>query len=51
MDTGTVSGIVTAVMIVTFIGIAVWAWAPARKRDFDEAAKLPLREGTDERSP
>ena len=25
-----------------FIGIVVWAWSGARKKDFEEASKLPL---------
>jgi cytochrome c oxidase cbb3-type subunit 4 len=51
MDSGTVSGIVTLVMFITFIGIAVWAWGPGRKRDFDEAANLPLRDRAENDAP
>lgn len=46
MDSGTVSGIVTLVVFASFIGIAIWAWRPARRRDFDEAARLPLSDRT-----
>ena len=42
MDSGTVSGIVTGILIVTFIGITVWAYSKRRKPDFDEAANLPF---------
>ncbi|MFP4138500.1 MAG: cbb3-type cytochrome oxidase subunit 3 [Halomonas sp.] len=42
MDSGTVSGIVTGILIVAFIGITVWAYSKRRKPDFDEAANLPF---------
>ena len=35
-------GLWTAVLLVIFIGIVVWAWSRKRKKDFDEAARLPL---------
>jgi len=38
------AGIVTAVLLVTFIGGWAWAWRPARKSAFDAAARLPLNE-------
>ncbi|MGY3265015.1 MULTISPECIES: cbb3-type cytochrome c oxidase subunit 3 [unclassified Lysobacter] len=37
-----VAGIVTAILLVLFIGGWIWAWRPARKREFDAAARLPL---------
>jgi cytochrome c oxidase cbb3-type subunit IV len=36
------SGIVTAVLLVLFVAAWAWAWSPRRKREFDEAARLPL---------
>ena len=39
-----VSGIVTAVLLVLFLAGWVWAWSPRRKVDFEDAARLPLRE-------
>ena len=42
MDSGVALGIVTAIMLVTFVGIAVWAYRPGRKAEFDRAARLPL---------
>ena len=35
-------GIATAVLLVLFIAVCVWAFSPRRKRDFDAAARLPL---------
>ena len=44
-----VSGIVTAALMLLFIGGWIWAWRPARKPEFDAAAKLPLND--EESSP
>jgi cytochrome c oxidase cbb3-type subunit 4 len=45
MDAGTWRGIFTLVMFVLFIGVWIWAWSGKRKKDFDEAAQLPLDDG------
>jgi cytochrome c oxidase cbb3-type subunit IV len=37
-----ISGIVTAVLLVSFLGIFAWAYTPGRKRRFEEAAALAL---------
>ena len=37
-----ISGIITAILLVLFIGGWIWAWRPARKQEFDAAAQLPL---------
>ena len=29
-------------LLVIFIGIVIWAWSGKRKRDFDDAAHIPL---------
>lgn len=29
-------------ILITFVGIWVWAWSGRHKEDFDEAARLPL---------
>ena len=39
----------TLLMMVTFIGIVYWAWHSRRRKDFEEAANLPLEE--DNRGP
>ena len=39
-----VSGIVTAALLVVFVGGWLWAWSPRRRGDFEEAARLPLDE-------
>lgn len=38
------SGIVTTLLLVLFVGGWVWAWSPKRKKEFDAAAQLPLDE-------
>ncbi|HEX5663198.1 MULTISPECIES: cbb3-type cytochrome c oxidase subunit 3 [unclassified Lysobacter] len=43
-----VSGIVTATLLVVFIAGWAWAWSPRRRRDFEEAARLPLDDGNGE---
>lgn len=37
-----ISGTITAVLLVSFLGIFVWAYTPGRKRRFEEAAALAL---------
>jgi len=37
-----VSGIITAVLLVLFIGGSIWVWRPARAAEFEAAAQLPL---------
>lgn len=37
-----ISGIITAVLLVAFVALIVWAYSPGRKRGFDEAASLAL---------
>ena len=39
-----VSGLITAVLMLLFIGGWIWAWSPRRKSDFDAAAQLPLND-------
>ena len=34
--------VLTVVSFLLFVGIAVWAFSRRRKRDFDEAARLPF---------
>ncbi len=43
MDWGIVMGVVTAVLLVAFLGVVVWAYSAKRRRAFDEAARLPLQ--------
>ncbi|WP_296268645.1 cbb3-type cytochrome oxidase subunit 3 [Pseudomonas sp. UBA6562] len=42
MDTGMIRGLGTLVVLVAFVGLALWVFSPRRKRDFDEATQLPF---------
>lgn len=42
------SGIVTVVLLTAFVAGWIWAWRPARRAEFDAAARLPLTEEEDE---
>lgn len=48
---GHVSGIVTAILLIAFIGGVLWAWSSKRKREFEQAARLPLDEDSGLRAP
>ncbi|MEP6938574.1 MAG: cbb3-type cytochrome c oxidase subunit 3 [Rudaea sp.] len=37
-----IMGILTAVLMVMFVGIVLWAYSSRRRADFDDAARLPL---------
>ena len=39
-----VSGIVTAILLASFLGGTAWAWSSHRRGEFDQAAQLPLEE-------
>ncbi|MBN8482226.1 MAG: CcoQ/FixQ family Cbb3-type cytochrome c oxidase assembly chaperone [Xanthomonadales bacterium] len=45
------SGIVTAILLIAFIGLCLWAWSKRRQRDFAEASRLPLEEDRTQREP
>lgn len=42
MDINILRSLVTVAAFVAFIGILVWAYRPGRKKQFDDAAKLPF---------
>jgi len=44
MDIGTVRGVITAFVMLAFVGIFFWAYSKRRKADFDELAQLPFNE-------
>lgn len=43
-DLGTFRGIVTAVLLVLFVALTIWAYSSKRKPDFDRAARAALEE-------
>jgi len=42
MDIGMIRGLGTVVVLVAFVGLALWVFNPRRKKDFDEATQLPF---------
>lgn len=43
-----ISGIYTAILLILFVGIIVWAWSDKRKPDFEHLSNLPLEDETEE---
>ena len=41
---GILRGVTTAMAMLAFIAVCVWAYSRRRREKFDEAAKLPLEE-------
>ena len=44
MNSGNLSGVMTILAFVAFLGIVYWAFGAKRKADFDAAARLPLED-------
>jgi cytochrome c oxidase cbb3-type subunit IV len=44
MNTGWLLGVTTAVMLLCFLGVVIWAWSGRRKSSFERAARLPLED-------
>jgi cytochrome c oxidase cbb3-type subunit 4 len=42
MDINTLRGISTALALIAFVGVCIWAWSSKRKGAFEEAANLPF---------
>ncbi len=42
MDINTLRGITTALALIAFLAVWIWAWSSKRRRAFDEAANLPF---------
>ena len=44
MDIDTFRGVVTALLMVLFVGLVIWAYSRRRHSDFTAAAELPLQD-------
>lgn len=42
MDSGTISGIVTALFLFVFLGIVWWAYSRGNRQRFEDAGRLPF---------
>ncbi|HAB03362.1 MAG TPA: CcoQ/FixQ family Cbb3-type cytochrome c oxidase assembly chaperone [Pseudomonas sp.] len=49
MDIGMIRGLGTVVVMVAFVGLALWVFSPRRKKDFDEATQLPFADDPQDR--
>jgi cytochrome c oxidase cbb3-type subunit 4 len=38
----TLSGLMTGLLLILFIGICIWSWSGKRKESFKQMANLPL---------
>lgn len=44
MDINDFRGLLTAILLFSFVGLWIWAWSSRRKAEFDASAQLPLEE-------
>ncbi len=44
MDINDIRGLLTALLLFSFVGLWIWAWSSRRKAEFDASAALPLEE-------
>ena len=44
MDQGTIEGIATIFAMIAFLGVCWWAFSKHKKKDFEEASRLPFDE-------
>jgi cytochrome c oxidase cbb3-type subunit IV len=49
MDINDIRSAVTVISLLIFAGIMGWTWRPARRNDFDSAARLPFNDEGDAR--
>ncbi len=38
------SGIVTSLLLLLFVGIWAWAWQPRKRADFEDASRLAVED-------
>lgn len=49
MTSGVLSGIATAILLIAFIGLCIWAFSPSQKRRWKESEELPFLDDDDKR--
>jgi cytochrome c oxidase cbb3-type subunit 4 len=42
------NGVLTLLLLILFVGIWIWAWSSKNKAKFDQMARLPLEESSQE---
>jgi cytochrome c oxidase cbb3-type subunit IV len=48
---GHLIGVAIALMMVSFIGLWVWAWLPHHRRAFDALSRIPMNDDHGDESP
>ena len=46
---GHVAGVVTLILLATFVGIWIWAWRKRHRATFDALSRLPMQDAESER--
>lgn len=46
MDIGFVRGLITATLLVLFIGLWFFIWSKKRNKEYEAASQLPLEDGS-----
>jgi cytochrome c oxidase cbb3-type subunit 4 len=44
MEIGLVRGLITAILLILFIGLWLWSWSKKRYAEYDAASQLPLED-------
>jgi cytochrome c oxidase cbb3-type subunit 4 len=44
MESGTFFGLWTLLLLLAFLGIVAWAFSKKRRKQFEEAGRIPLEE-------
>ncbi len=44
MEIGLVRGLITAILLILFIGLWFWSWSKKRNTEYEAAAQLPLED-------
>lgn len=51
MEAETIRGVGTLVLLVSYVGLCVWAFWPGNRQRFQEAARLPFHDERDGGAP
>ncbi len=44
---GHLAGVITVILMLTFIGIWIWVWNARHKPKYDALARLPMADGSE----
>lgn len=46
---GNLAGVITTLLLATFVSIWIWAWSGRHRRTFDALARVPMQDTEDRR--